>query len=324
MFAIHGVRQATGRAMHAVIQLVPWIKKSRQRTRKSFASLVMFMLLVSFVQLSYTHFHSRKASAVYIGLKDPVLPVSHNRKQIAEATVSVHQFLNKTRKLIWRRGLLSTADHRAHQRKQVLSLTTGQWLAYLLCMPIDLLHALCHQIMVLAVISCCVAPVAQLAWGLCPRLGITQLTNAPEQLVMSPLADAVCIHYVYHILVASQVCEYHYWLAALGLLRLDPVNNYPVFLVMAMAIMSDLAHQLPAKHPQQVISDHGVLVIRRQSWYRFYPSATLIAMLLVMGGVEINPGPFANIILIMMMMMALPTKRQRTEAQGAHFYPSYT
>ena len=88
--------------------------------------------------------------------------------------------------------------------------------------------------MVLAVISCCVAPVAQLVWGLLPRLGVTQLTNAPEQLVMSPLVDAVCIHYVYHILVASKVCEYHYWLAALSLLRLDPVNNYPVFLVMAM------------------------------------------------------------------------------------------
>ena len=244
--------------------------------------------------------------------------MSHNKKQIAEATVSVHQFLSKTRKLIWRRGLLSTANHRAHQRKQVLSLTTGQRLSYLLCVPIDLSQALCHQIMVLAVISCCAAPAAQLVRGLCPRLGITQLTNAPEQLVMSPLADAVCVHYVYHILVASRVCEYHYWLAALGLLRLDPVNNYPVFLVMTMAIMSDLAHGLPAKHPQQVNSDHEVLVTRRQSWYRFYPSATLTAKLLVMGGVEINPGPFANIILIMMMMMALPTKRQRTEAQGAH------
>lgn len=38
--------------------------------------------------------------------------------------------------------------------------------------------------------------------------------------------------------------------------------------------------------------------MHRQSWYRFYPSATLVAMLLVRGGVEINPGPFASIVLI--------------------------
>ena len=88
--------------------------------------------------------------------------------------------------------------------------------------------------------------------------------------------------------------------------------------------MSDLAHRLPAKPPQQINSDHGMLVIRRQSWYRFYPSATLIAMLLVMGGVEINPGPFVNIVFIIMMMLALPTKRQRTEAHGVHFCPLHT
>ena len=170
----------------------------------------MFMLLVSFLQLSYTQIHARQASVVHIGLKDPVLPMSYNRKQIAEAIVSGHQFLSKTRKLIWRRGLLGTVDHRAQQRKQVLSRTTGQWLAYLLCVQMDLFHALCHQIMARAVTSCCVAPVAQLVWGLCSRLGVTQLTNAPEQLVMSPLADAVCIHYLYHILVASKVCEYNY------------------------------------------------------------------------------------------------------------------
>lgn len=238
------------------------------------------MLLVSFLQIRYKQCHTRKASVVYIGLKDPVLPVSHNSKQIAEATVSVHQFLSKAHncKLMWKRGLLNTGDHRTHHCKQVLSLTTGQRLAHLLSVLIHLFRALCHQIMLLAAIHCCAAP-AQLVWRLCPRLGVEQLINAPEQLVMSSLADVVRIHDVCHVQVASKVGEYVCWLAALGLVRLDSVNNYPVFLVMTMSILSSFSSFDGVSEERGFQNNHvPVLVVRLMLFFLFSMQATCVCV----------------------------------------------
>ena len=83
-------------------------------------------------------------------------------------------------------------------------------------------------------------PVAQLLWRLCPSLGVEQLTSAPDQLVMAPLADAVCINYVYHMLLAPTVYKHHFLLAAVGINRTDPSSNWYVYPFMTVAIILDL------------------------------------------------------------------------------------
>lgn len=308
--------QYVGLAVYTVPLYILWISRSRRRIHQSFAAWVTFLLMINFLHSSYTCYTARSPSTVYLGLKDLPLPVSHQKVSISEATISVHQFLSQTRKLLFKRGELSTSYQQQPSPKQRISLTTGQWLACLICIPIDLCHALCHQITILAAICCCAMPVLQLLWRLCPSLSVDQLTSAPEQLVMSPLADAVCINYVYHMLLAPAISKHHFVLAALGINRIDPVGNWSVFLFMAVAIITDLCQRFPVQQSKQDNHEQHDGQIRRQSWYRFYPSASLIAMLLVIGGIEINPGPVGNIAFIILMMMALPAKRPRTEPAG--------
>ena len=303
-------------AVYAVPLHVQWIKLSRRRIHKSFSAWVIVLLMINFSYCRYTCYTARNPSVVYIGLKDLPLPLIAKTVSISEATVTVHQFLSQTRKLLLKRGELSTSYQRQPSPKEQISLTTGQWLACLICIPIDLCHALCHHLTILAVICCCAMPVAHLLWRLCPSLGVNQLTSAPDQLVMAPLADAVCINYVYHMLLAPTVYKCHFLLAVVGINRMDPSTNWSVYPFMSIAILLDLFQRLPIRLSQHDHHEQHDREIRRQSCYRVYPSASLIAMLLVIGGIEINPGPIGNIVFIILMMMALPAKRPRTEPAG--------
>lgn len=303
-------------AVYSVPLHVQWIKRSRRRIHKSFSAWVIVLLMISFSYYRYTCYTARTPSVVYVGLKDLPLPLTAKTVSISEATVSVHQFLSQTRKLLLKRGELSTSYQRQPSPKEQISLTTGQWLACLICIPIDLCHALCHHLTIFAAICCCAMPVAQMLWGLCPSLDVEQLTSAPDQLVMAPLADAVCINYVYHMLLAPTVYKSHFLLAAVGINRMDPSTNWSVYPFMSVAILLDLIQRFPIRQSQHDHPEQHDGEIRRQSWYRFYPSASLIAMLLVIGGIEINPGPIGNITFIILMMMALPSKRPRTEPAG--------
>ena len=314
---MHNRFQYCGHAVYKVLLLIPWIKRSTRRIHKSFSAWVLFLLLLNFLHSGYTCYTTRTPSAVYLGLKGSPLPVSHKKVRISEATVSVQQFLSKTRKLVWKRGELSISYQQQDHRKHLVSLTTGQWLACLICIPIDLCHRLYRQGIVLAVVYCCAVPLAQMFWGLCPSLDMTQLSTAPGELVVAPLADAVCIDYVYRLLLVPAVQPYHYLLAVLAINRTDPVSHSSVFLLMAVVIIPQhLFERLPARHPQHDSYGRPDRVIHRQSWYIVYPSTALIAMLLVIGGIEVNPGPIANITLIILMVMTLPAKRQRLEGNA--------
>ena len=303
-------------AVYTVPLHVQLINRSRRRFLKSFAAWVIILLMINFSYCRYTCWTAKTPSAVYIGLKDLPLPLTAKPVSISEAIVSVHQFLSQTRKLLLKRGELSTSYQRQPSPTERISLTSGQWLACLMCIPIDMCHALCHHLTILAVICCCAMPVAQLLWRLCPSLSVDQLTSAPEQLVMAPLADAVCINYVYHLLLAPTAYKRHFLLAVVGINRMDPSTNWSVYPFMSVAIVIDLFQRFHIRQSQHDSPEQHDREIRRQSWYRFYPSASLIAMLLVIGGIEINPGPIGNITFIILMMMALPAKRPRTEPAG--------
>ena len=133
---------------------------------------------------------------------------------------------------------------------------------------------------------------------------------------MAPLADAICINYVYHMLLAPTVHKSHFVLAAVGINRMDPSTNWSVYPFMSVAIISDLFQRFPIRQSQHDNPEQQDGEIRRQPWYRLYSSGSLIAMLLVIGGIEINPGPVGNITFIILMMMAMPAKRPRTEPAG--------
>ena len=229
---------------------VQWIKRSRRRIHQSFAVWVIVLLMINFSYCRYTCYTARTPSIVYIGLRDSPLPLTAKTVSISEATVSVHQFLSQTRKLFLKRGELSTSYQRQPSPTERISFTTGQWLAWLICIPIDLCYALCHHLTILAVIFCCVMPVAQLLWRLCPSLGVDHLTSAPDQLVMAPLADAICINYVYHMLLAPTVHKSHFVLAAVGINRMDPSTNWSVYPFMSVAIISDLFQRFPIRQSQ--------------------------------------------------------------------------
>ena len=304
-------------AVYTVPLHVQWIKRSRRRIHKSFSAWVIVLLMINFSFCRYTCCTARNPSVVYVGLKDIPLPVTAKTISISEATVSVHQFLSQTTKLLLKKGELSTSYQRQPSPKEQISLSTGQCL---ICIPIDLCHALCRHLTILVVICCCAMPVAQLLWRLCSSLGMDQLTSAPDQLVMAPLADAMCINYVYHMLLAPTAYKCHFLLAAVGVNRMDPSTNWSVYPSMSIAILFVLFHRCPKRqsqhdHPQQHDGE-----ICRQSWCRFYPSASLIAMLLVIGGIETNPGPIGSTTFIILMMMALPAKRPRPEPAGTRLH----
>ena len=313
---MHTVLQYIELAVCTVPVHVQWIRRSKRRIHKSFAAGVMVLLMINFMHSRYICCTARTPSALSISLKNLPLPVSGRKVSISEATVSVQHFLSQTRKLLLKRGELSTSYQKQPSPKDRISLTTGQWLACLMCIPLDMCHALCHHITILGMICCSAMPLAQLLWRLCPNLGVEQLTSAPDKLVMAPLADAVCINYVYHMLLAPTVYKRHSLLAAVGISRMDPSSNWSVYPFMTVAIILDLFQRLPTRHSEHDNPKHDVGEFGRQTWYRFYPSATLIAMLLVIGGIEVNPGPIGNIVFIIMMMMALPAKRPRTESAG--------
>ena len=133
---------------------------------------------------------------------------------------------------------------------------------------------------------------------------------------MAPLADAVCVNYVYHMLLAPTVYKHQFLLAALGISKTDPSSNWSVYPFMTVAIILDLFQRLPIRQSQHDNPKQHDEEFSRQTWYRFYPSATLMAMLLEIGGIEVNSGPIGSIVFILMMMMALPTTRPRTESAG--------
>ncbi len=269
------------------------------------------------------------AAELSVGLRQLAVPQQRFAVQTTEATADVHKFLCKFHKLAKQRGCQphTKAYHRWRQQQVWTVLSARQKLAYSLAMLIVAVEAVCQQTMCIAAVFCCVLPIAQLLWSACPVLGMSQLISNPDQRFFTPLADAVCFRYGALLLLSPTQHKYYrmlQWaLTLVAVARIDMVSSFTILLVMALwAVNYLVAEDSVTKNMEPDEREHVYKMAAQHSgvpWllpvHRMLPSASLIAILLIIGGVEVNPGPVISFVLTLLMLVTMPTAR-RTMTEG--------
>ena len=270
------------------------------------------------------------AAELRVGLRQLAVPQQRFAVQSAEATADVHKFLCKFHKLAKQRGHQPTQERTidGDSSKSGLLLSARQKLAYLLAMLIVAVEAVCQQTMCIAAVLCCILPIAQLLWSACPMLGMSQPISNPDQRFCTPLADAVCFRYGTLLLLSPTQHKYYrmlQWaLTLVAVVRVDMVSSFTILLVMALwAINYLVAEDSVTKNMEPDQREHVYKMAAQHfgvPWllpvHHMLPSASLIAILLIIGGIEVNPGPVISFVLTLLMLVIMPTARQ-TMTEGA-------
>ncbi|DBA73482.1 TPA: Sentrin-specific protease 2, variant 2 [Trebouxia sp. C0004] len=243
----------------------------------------------------------------------------------AEATISVQQFLSHFRRLSLQKCLHAHTKGSLKLRQQRIwpMLTARQRRALVLSILIDSLQSLVQQTFAVSVLVCCTYPIAQLVWSACPTFGFSQLCTGPGYLLIIPLADAVWVSYVFQLLLAPSYA-YQSLLTMVAMLTLH-LDNVPIMLFVALWAINKLAaadSALNKLDPEERKAARKLAMdCTGTPWllpvHCMVPSAGLIAILLIIGGVEVNPGPFMSIVFTLLMLVTMPSgKRSWSEAEG--------
>ncbi|DBA98909.1 TPA: hypothetical protein ACH3X1_014656 [Trebouxia sp. C0004] len=205
-------------------------------------------------------------------------------------------------------------------------LTARQRRALVLSILIDSLQSLVQQTFAVSVLVCCTYLIAQLVWSACPTFGFSQLCTGPGYLLIIPLADAVWVSYVFQLLLAPSYA-YQSLLTMVAMLTLH-LDNVPIMLFVALWAINKLAaadSALNKLDPEERKAARKLAMdCTGTPWllpvHCMVPSAGLIAILLIIGGVEVNPGPFMSIVFTLLMLVTMPSgKRSWSEAEGMLF-----
>ena len=254
--------------------------------------------------------------------------------QTAEAISDVHKFLCKFNKLGRQTGHSPHAKGHLKRRQQLIwpTLTTRQKLAHVLASVLDSMQSFCQQTTLIAAALCCALPFAQLLWSVRPTLGIDQLIYHPGQHFFTLLADAVCFRYVVQLLLSPTRHKYQWILATVAVVRSDLGSSITILSLMILWAVNYLAVADCAL--KRMSSDERQLVHKlaaehsRVPWllpvHCMMPSARLIVILLIIGGIEINPGPVYSIVLTLLMLVTMPVaKRSLEDMEGEHSLLQY-
>ncbi len=147
-------------------------------------------------------------------------------------------------------------------------------------------------------------------------------------LILIPLADAVWVSYVFQLLLVPGYAH-QCMLAGAAMSRLH-LDSFSIMLFVALWAINKLIAAESAFDKLDLEEKKAARKLAREftgtPWlvpvHCMVPSASLIAILLVIGGVEVNPGPVTSIVFTLLMLVTMSGgKRSWSEAEGTLFGP---
>ncbi len=201
-------------------------------------------------------------------------------------------------------------------------------LVVVLSILIDFQRSLLHHTFCVSVLLSCTLPIPQLLWSACPAFGFSQLITAPGHLILVPLADAVWVSYVFQLLLMSGYA--HQCILAVAAMSSLHLDSFSIMLFVALWAINKLVAAESALDKLDLEEKKAARKLAREytgtPWlvpvHCMVPSASLIAILLIIGGVEINPGPVTSVVFTLLMLATMSgAKRSWIEAEGMLFGP---
>ncbi|DBA98145.1 TPA: hypothetical protein ACH3X1_014764 [Trebouxia sp. C0004] len=157
---------------------------------------------------------------------------------------------------------------------------------------------------------------------------MSQLISNPDQRFLTPLADAIRFRYGALLLLSPTQHKYYrvlQWaLTLVSVARVDMVSSFTILLVMALwAVNYLVAADCAIKNmePDEWKLVYNMAAQRSEvPWllpvHRMLPSASLIAILLIIVGIEVNPGPVISFVLTLLMLVTMPTAKRTLRGSG--------
>lgn len=310
--------QYLARAWNTVITPATLISRSQRRKRQLWTVCVLFALWGSFILDCETHQPaSPTAEPGAIASEAVIQQVPLHRKCCAEAVVSVHSFLKQfcsKLKQPWQQARLKGMLKLQHQCLWA-TLTTQQKLVILTASFINGIPSVLHLAITTTVF---VVSMHQLVWSALPALSITRIFFMPGELFFIPMADAAWVSYVSQILMTPGWHADQIAIAIAAATQLTPSISWSIMLVVAMWTIRNLLLAEAALDKLNAEDREAVQLISVNitgtPWvipvHRMVPPAGLIAMLLIIAGIEVNPGPAFQAILTWLLLMTTAGRKR--------------
>ena len=314
MLALAGQLRRLG---HSLITPATLISRSQRRKRQLWTVCILFSLWGSFILSCEAHHEAARTTAVRgVGLGQQ--QTSPHRTSCAEAAVSVRSFLQKfcSRQKQPCQCFLIKGMLKSRQHCLWATLTWQQQLVLSIAGLIHGMACLLRLAITTAVIMHSLLSTGQHVWCSLPALSIARLLLMPGELFFTPMADAVWVSYVAQMLLGPKLGPILHTVqlvvAVVVMTQLTPSLSWSIMLLVAMwtirkfVLAKAALNKLDAEDREAVqkisVSMTGtpwVLPV-----HCMVPSAGLIAMLLIIAGIEVNPGPVFQAILTLLVLMA--------------------
>ena len=147
----------------------------------------------------------------------------------------------------------------------------------------------------------------------------------PGELFFTPLADAAWVSYVAHTLLGPKLHVEQTAVAVVVMTQLTPSVSWSIMLVAAMWTIRKLLLAKAAMNKLDLEDREGVqdisVVVTGTPWvmpvHCMVQPAGLVATLLIIAGIEVNPGPAFQATLLVLMAIAGHKRHWHEAPEGA-------